>query len=388
MRRLLRQPSSFLALPIFAACGLALVTYDFPAAYLDGIFVLSVTMAILMLFDAFAGERLPAFARFRERHYAGTRQAFVALAFAIAVALACLLDLALFPIALISDPATYATMEGGHEHIRHISDMCWVLPPIALLCARSRLLRVVLIGIALAFPVLVIDRNRLFETLFSLALVVVLRRDESKPFPWALLAGVALLGAGVFSVLGALRSGSIEHVALPFSAIYLAAPQALKWLLLYVTAGPYNFAAILSKEYDNASFLIHQVVPLSGSVATAGTGIPLDASNINVGTEFFPFLMALGPAGAVVAMLALYALLAWSVRLLHPQVSLFALLIFLRVAYVCVMAPFAPQAFTWMNFGFIVLCLVLQLLAAILPNRHAAPVPCARADGSLSARSV
>ena len=375
MRRLLRHPSSFLALPIFVACALALVTYDLPAAYLDGICVLSVTMAIVMLFDVFAGERLPAFARFRERRYAGTRQAFVAAAFAIAVALSCLLDLALFPIPLISNPAAYATMESGHEHIRHVSDMCWVLPPIALLCARSRLLRVVLIGIALAFPVLVIDRNRMFETLFSLALVVVLRRDESKPFPWALVAGVALLGAGVFSVLGALRSGSIEHVALPFGAVYLAAPQALKWLLLYVTAGPYNFAAILSKEYDNASFLIHQTVPLSGSIATAGTGIPLDASNINVGTEFFPFLMALGPVGAVAAMLALYALLAWSVRLLHPKVSLFALLIFLRVAYVCVMAPFAPQAFTWMNFGFIVLCLVMQLLAAILPNRHAAPAP-------------
>jgi hypothetical protein len=251
------------------------------------------------------------------------------------------------------------------------------------LCARSRLLRVVLIGIALAFPVLVIDRNRMFETLFSLALVVVLRRDESKPFPWALVGCVALLGAGVFSVLGALRSGSIEHVALPFSAVYLAAPQALKWLLLYVTAGPYNFAAILSKEYDNASFLLHQTVPLSGSIATAGTGIPLDASNINVGTEFFPFLMALGPAGAVAAMLALYALLAWSARLLHPKVSLFALLIFLRVAYVCVMAPFAPQAFTWMNFGFIALCLVMQLLAAILPDRHAAPAPRARAVVSL-----
>jgi len=374
MRQLLRHPSSFVSLPIFAACGLAVITYDLPPSYLDGLLLLTVTMAIVMLFDVFAGERLPAFARFRERRYAGTRQAFVALAFAIAVALFCLLDLLLFPIALISNPSAYATMEHGHEHIRHISDMCWVLPPIALLCARSRLLRITLIGIALVFPILVVDRNRMFETLFSLALVLILRRDESKPFPWLLVSCVALLGAAVFSVLGALRSGSIEHVALPFSALYLAAPQALKWLLLYVTAGPYNFAAVLSKEYDNASFLIHQVVPLSGSVATAGTSIPLDASNINVGTEFFPFLMALGPAGAVAAMLALYALLAWSVRLLHPKVPLFALLIFLRLSYVCVMAPFAPQAFIWMNFGFIVLCLVMQMLAALLPDRLATPV--------------
>jgi hypothetical protein len=34
------------------------------------------------------------------------------------------------------------------------------------------------------------------------------------------------------------------------------------------------------------------------------------------------------------------------------------------------MAPFAPQAFIWMNFGFIGLCLVLQLVAAWLPRRR------------------
>jgi len=36
------------------------------------------------------------------------------------------------------------------------------------------------------------------------------------------------------------------------------------------------------------------------------------------------------------------------------------------------MAPFAPQAYTWTNLGFIVLCLAMQLFAAWLPNRHAA----------------
>jgi hypothetical protein len=111
---------------------------------------------------------------------------------------------------------------------------------------------------------------------------------------------------------------------------------------------------------------------MSGTVATAATDIPLDASNINVGTEFLPFLLALGPAGAVGAVFALYASLLWSVRRLRPNVSLFSLLIFLRMAYVCVMAPFAPQAFTWTNAGFIVLCLVMQAFAALLPNRKTA----------------
>jgi hypothetical protein len=168
-----------------------------------------------------------------------------------------------------------------------------------------------------------------------------------------------------------LRSGPLDHITLPFSAMYRAAPEGIKWLLLYASAGPYNFSSILAKDYSNTSFLIHQVVPLSGSVATAGTTIPLDAPNINVGTEFFPFLMALGPFGAVASIVVLYAMLLWSVQRLRPTVPLFSLLIFLRVSYVCVMSPFAPQAYTWTNAGFIGLCLVMQVFATWLPNRRA-----------------
>jgi hypothetical protein len=279
----------------------------------------------------------------------------------------------LFPIPLLDNPSSYATMDGGHEHIRHISDMCWTLPPIGLLCARSKWLRRGLIGLGIAFPVLVIDRNRIFASLFALALVVIFRRDESRPLPWKTIVFLALLGGSAFSVLGMLRSGSLDTVALPFSAMYLAAPQGIKWLLLYISAGPYNFGAILARHYINASFLINQLIPMSGSIATAGTDIPLDASNINVGTEFFPFLMAWGPLGAVVSIAALYAWLAWSVRRLSPSVPLFPLLIFLRMAYVCLMSPFAPQAYTWTNAGFIGLCLLMQVVAAWLPNRHAMP---------------
>jgi len=62
-------------------------------------------------------------------------------------------------------------------------------------------------------------------------------------------------------------------------------------------------------------------------------------------------------------------LLAWSVRRLQPAASLFPLLIFLRLAYCCVMSPFAPQAYTWSSAGFIGVCLLLHLLAGWLPGR-------------------
>jgi hypothetical protein len=375
MKQLLRLPSAYLSLPILLACGLTLLSYDLPGDYLQGVLLLAATALGIMLFDGWAGPRLPPMAAFRLRRYTGTRESFIALAYAAAVVFFCLLDLALFPIPLISNPSSYATMEGGHEHIRHISDMCWTLPPIGLLCARNKWLRNLLIAIGIVFPVLVIDRNRIFASLFSLALVVIFRRDEARPLPWKIIVFLGLLGGSVFSILGMLRSGSLDTVTLPFSPMYRAAPQAIKWLLLYISAGPYNFGAILAKHYVNSSFLINQLVPMSGSIATAGTDIPLDASNINVGTEFFPFLMAWGPFGAMASIVALYAMQAWSVRRLYPSVPLFPLLIFLRMAYVCLMSPFAPQAYTWTNAGFIGLCLVMQVLAAWLPNRNAAPVP-------------
>ncbi len=370
MKRLLCLPSTYLGLPILLACGLTLLTYDLPVDYLPGLLLLGVSASVIVLFDVHAGVRIPEPARFRARHYAGTRDSFVALAFAGLIAFFCLIDLTLFPIPLLDKPSSYALMEGGREHVRHISDMCWVLPPIGLLCARSKWLRNALIVIGFLFPVLVIDRNRLFASVFSFALVIMLRRDEARPLPWKGVGFLALAGSSVFSILGILRSGPLENITLPFSVMYRALPLGFKWLLLYGSAGPYNFSAILAKHYSNASFLINQVVPLNGSVVTAGTDIPLDAPTINVGTEFFPFLMALGPVGAVAAIFVLYGLLRWSVRRLRPTVPLFSLLIFLRVSYVCVMSPFAPQAFTWTNAGFIGLCLFMQVLVAWLPNRR------------------
>jgi hypothetical protein len=371
MKNLLRLPSTYLGLPLLFSCGLTFLSYDLPTGYAQGLLLLALMAVATVVFDLGARTRLPPVSMFRRRRYAGTREAFVALSFACAVVVFCIIDLALFPIPLFDKPSSYAVMENGREHVRHISDMCWTLPVIGLLCTRNKATRNALVFAGLVFPVLVIDRNRIFAAFFSLALVIAFRRDETRPLPWKRIIAIVLASGAIFSILGAIRSGTLDTVTLPFSAFYRSLPQGLKWLALYASAGPYNFGAIEAKHYLNASFLINQLVPMSGSVATAGTNIPLDASNINVGTEFFPFLMAWGPAGAVASMAALYAMLLWSVRRLRAAASLFPLLIFLRVAYVCVMAPFAPQAFTWTNLGFVLLCLVLQLLAWCLPVRGA-----------------
>ncbi|KAB7769403.1 hypothetical protein [Xanthomonas maliensis] len=372
MNALLRWPASYLAVPILLSCALTLLTYTLPAGYTVGILVLMLGGGIAIAMDTLLRLRLPPQQRFRQQRYAGTREAFVALALALVVVLFCLIDVLAFPIPLFSDPSSYATLSPARAHVRHVSNMCWILPPIALLCVRHRSLRLAMVLLGFVFPVVVIDRNRIFAGLFSFVVVLLWRRAPDRPLPWKAIGALTAAGAAVFSLLGALRSGSLATVALPFGAFYRAMPQGVQWLLLYVSAGPYNFGAMLAKSYVNASFLVNQLVPFSGSIATAGTGIPLDAPNINVGTEFFPFLMAWGAPGALLAMLALYALLLWSVRRLQVSLSIFHVLIFLRLAYACVMSPFAPQAFTWTNFGFIALCLLLHAGSGLLPNRQSA----------------
>jgi hypothetical protein len=246
--------------------------------------------------------------------------------------------------------------------------LSWILPPAGLLCFRSRQAQTLLIAIGLIFPILVIDRNRLFAALFSLALTFALQRPKSPLLSWKIIVPFLLGGLAVFSLLGAIRSGTLANLNLPFSKLFRVSPEGAKWLLLYVSAGMYNFSSIMAKEYYDVSFLTAQLVPSSGSVATLGTAIPLDAPTINVGTEFFPFLMAFGWCGAMVSVIALYCMLLWSVVLLRDGITIWRLLIFLRISYVSVMSMFAPQAFTWTNFGFVAVCLMIPILAYFIPG--------------------
>jgi len=121
MKALLRRPSTYLGLPMLLACGATLLTYDLPEGYLDGVLLLIAAALAMLALDALSGVRLPPFERIAVREYAGTREALVAFAFCALVALFCVLDLALFPIPLLDKPSAYAQMEGGREHIRHLS---------------------------------------------------------------------------------------------------------------------------------------------------------------------------------------------------------------------------------------------------------------------------
>jgi hypothetical protein len=345
------------------------VTFDLPIGYMSGVVFLSGFAIILIFLDVLFKIRLPKAIVFQNLNLFGTREAFIALALAWIVILFCLADITLFPIPLLSDPTLYATFDGGREHVRHISDLSWILPVVALLCVRGRFIKTLFISIAFVFPILVIDRNRLFAALFSLIFVLVFCQKRNRQLPWKKILFLLISCGLAFSILGIVRSGSLTFIQLPFTSLFVDAPPSVQWLLLYMSTGIYNFSSILNKNYINVDFLVNQLLPLKGSVATLGTGIPLDAATINVGTEFFPFLMAFGLTGVIGSMLLLFIALLWCVRNLRRRVTIFSLLIFLRIAYVCLMSPFAPQAFTFTNFGFIILCLILPLFLPLIPKK-------------------
>ncbi|WP_407118320.1 hypothetical protein [Bradyrhizobium sp. LMG 9283] len=368
MSAALRYPSFYLALPILLSLSVMLVSFEFSTAMVGGVLFFTTAAVAIVMMDFVLDIRLPPLQSFQSMDFAGTRQGAVAAALCWLVAGFCVIDLTFFPIPLVVDPSSYAIFENGRNHVRHISNLSWILPPLAFLCFRSKATRIALVVIGLIFPILVIDRNRLFAAIFSLGLTLVLLQRRSVLLSWKIIVPLLFGGLAAFSLLGVVRSGTLNHLNLPLSRLFESSPEGVKWPLLYVSAGLYNFSSILAKNYQNAGFLLSQLIPFSGSVETLGTDIPLDAPTINVGTEFFPFLMAAGWSGAFLSVLLLYGMLLWSIVLLRRTISVWRFLIFLRIAYVSVMSPFAPQAFTWTNFGFVALCLMIPVAAHFLPG--------------------
>jgi hypothetical protein len=359
-----RSPSIFFSLPLLGSCIIALLTFELPKGYGVGISILMVVAVLAIVFDSILGIRLPARRALQLVPFDRSPECYWVKVLAWSVLVACILDLTLFPLPLLN-PEIYANFDGGRSHVRHISNMCWVLPIVGLLCYPDKRIRVLFIAIGLAFPVLVLDRNRLFASVYGLAVTMVF--FSKRQIPWKTLIASLLGALLLFAKLGQFRSGRLDWVALPFSDFYVAASAGFKWILLYIGAGIYNFSSIMAKGYIDSDFLINQLVPQAGGVETLGSTIPFDEPVINVGTEYFPFLMAWGSVGAVGAALFLYLSLVASVYFFRKRPNIISFLIFLRISYCCVMAGFAPQAYTWTNLGFIALCLLMQIFTYRVP---------------------
>jgi hypothetical protein len=180
---------------------------------------------------------------------------------------------------------------------------------------------------------------------------------------------LALAGGSIFSILGMLRSGPLDSITLPFSAMYQAAPAGHQMAAALWQRGPVQLQrdagqALLERQLPDQSAGAHEWIRRNGRHRISRW---MHRHQRRHGVLSVP--AGAGSRGAMASIFALYALLLWSVRRLRPTVPLFSLLIFLRVSYVCVMSPFAPQAFTWTNVRLYRLVPFDAGFAAWLPER-------------------
>lgn len=281
----------------------------------------------------------------------------------------------------ILDPASYAELPGVGRYVRHISSLCWLLVPVAFIFVRSKLIKVFLISYAVIFPILIVDRNRLFMSFFSVLLCLFIVFDGlhagRKKRLWRKLIGlVVFLGISVFLMIGYYRSGSAFLVdstgsqlvegGYPLSDVFFLMPELVQQLILYVTTPIFNFATIVHDDFTNPEFLLRQLSPFARDDFDLYPYAPVMVPRFNVGTEFYPFLLYGGLEFVFFAVTFMVLTFALSVRLLDRYPNIFTFFIFLKVAYSAVFVGFAPQFFILLNFMFIILMLVLWSTSSLL----------------------
>jgi hypothetical protein len=258
--------------------------------------------------------------------------------------------------------------------MRHFSSLCWILGPIALSLPFSKTTKITLLFWAFAFPILVVDRNRLLMAFFStvLSLYFIGIEDKLKNKIKVISISSVLIAIASFIIIGQKRAGefSIYNQYAPVSApVPLTKPcklpktlpvkEALKklpagfqWVFLYTTSPVYNLSVQYKCEIHDSSMLKAQLIPLWKKSNKVGAPY-LVAYAQNAGTELMPFYMFFGVSGIFIALILEYLCLRYAFYLYMKDSNIFNFLIVLRLSYCALFAGFAPQFFTWTTLGFI-----------------------------------
>lgn len=93
----------------------------------------------------------------------------VILIFCIFVTLFGPLDIYINGFKLLN-PESYTVFNGIGRYIRHITTLSWILIPITFIFINNRPLKFLLFFYALLFPILIVDRNRLFLSSYTFIL--------------------------------------------------------------------------------------------------------------------------------------------------------------------------------------------------------------------------
>ena len=271
------------------------------------------------------------------------------------------------------DPLSYAEFSGVGRYIRHISISCWILIPISYIFIKNLNIRRALIVYAVVFPMIILDRNRLLMSFYTLIFCIFNGLNSCAEGSETSRRGAGyfyLIALGfilAFSLLGLYRSGDVflvessgEHLefgALPLSTTFYKLPELLQQVVLYITTPIFNFSTIVYFDFLNDIFLLSQFSPFGRDLYDVYPDAPVMVDRFNVGTEFYPWLLYAGLPAVVGSFAFMLFFFFGSVHLLKRCPNIFTLIIFLRISYTVLFMGFAPQFYILLNFAFISLML-------------------------------
>lgn len=381
MKALVNSVAVYFLFPICFAFALLLVFFHVPDGFYLSLFaLLAVVVPVVLLFRVFVHLKLELHKSFKlmtqER-----KNRFVVIVFCCAVFLSGPVDVYQNGFKLL-DPASYAEFNGFGRYVRHISSLCWTLVPIAFIFLSNTKHRLLLIGYALVFPIIIIDRNRLLASFFSLALCLALesflpKKNTVAPSKKGRIVILSLVMVLTFAGLGFFRSGEDAFIiessggelsgdALPLREIFYYLPSFLQQVVLYITTPVFNFATIVHFDFRNEDFLLSQLAPFGRDMFDTYPYAPVMVPRFNVGTEFYPFLLYGGlplVLASVVFMACTFFLAGF---LLKRCPNIFTFLIFLKIAHAVVFMGFAPQFYLLLNIGFVFMMLILWGFSSLL----------------------
>jgi len=288
------------------------------------------------------------------------------------------LDIAINGFKLLH-PETYAIYYGLGRYVRHITTLCWIFVPVAFIFAHKPWLKGLLCAYALIFPILIIDRNRLFLSGYSLFLCYALNyliTKEKKLSATFIFALIPILGFLIFCAIGFFRSSDILVIdssnqelfpgTYPLKDYMFQMSSSLQQVILYLTSPILNFTSVATAHFLNPDFLISQFSPFNRETFDLQPYPPILVGRYNVGTEFYSFLLYGGLTFVTGAYLFLVFGFIASLYLLRNYPNIFTFLIFIKISYCALFMNFAPQYYILLNFIFFLLMLFLWFTAELL----------------------
>lgn len=380
MSNIVRYPFFYIVAPSVASIILLFIFFNLPISFYYGIlFFLFSILACFLFFGAVFKFKYKTDDLYKKVLAEKKYKFFISL-FCFLIIICGGLDILVNGLKIIN-PSTYAEFNGWGRYVRHISILCWILIPVGFIFFGKSKIKLLFVTYAIIFPILIVDRNRLFSSFYVLIFCIFcgfsgdLPKGKKSNYRKIILLMTFLLL--VFSIVGFLRSGAGAFVVessgvnlvdgmLPLKDIFFYMPALFQQIILYVTTPLFNFATVFGESFANPDFLLSQLSPFNREDYDAYPYSPVLIPRFNVGTEFYPWFLWGGAEAAFFAIFFMVFSFFLSIKFLEKKPNIYTLLIFLKISYAILFMGFAPQFYILLNFSFFVLILILWFVSALL----------------------